>query len=171
MHVISFSADGDSRLLTAMCLASKLYGYSSTRFPNVEITQMPLSSTVVLPSSWDKWFAITKLSSLIFVQNTVHVGVKLKARLLTHSQVLPLGNYSAESTHLNLLNALFHKEQHNLRMKDLSHEDRQNFEAVLRLTSPNVLSLLGEIPDAKGTKFYLEVTKNIADSYLNKELG
>lgn len=33
------------------------------------------------------------------------------------------------------------------------------------------MALLDEFPDAKGTKYYLEVTKNIVNCYLDKELG
>ena len=102
-----------------------------------------------------------------FVQDTVHLGVKLKARLLTYSQLLPLGKYSAQPSHLSLLQSSFCKEQHNLRAKDLDH---QNFEAVLRVTSENVMDLLDEFPDAKGTKAYLQVLKSIIGSYLNKDL-
>ena len=55
-----------------------------------------------------------------YVQDTVHLGVKLKARLLTYSQILPLGKYSAQPSHLSLLQASFYKEQHNLCAKDLA---------------------------------------------------
>lgn len=81
-----------------------------------------------------------------------------------------MGNHTALSTHLSLLQASFGKEQHNLRAKDLDHQDRQNFEAVLRITSDNVISLLDEIPDSKGTKYYLQMMKSILESYLNKQL-
>ena len=48
--------------------------------------------------------------------------------------------------------------QHIIRSRELNHQDRQNFEAVLRITDEKVLSLLNEFPDAKGTKYYLKVT-------------
>lgn len=123
-----------------------------------------------LPSSWSSWFTVKNVTHVSFVQDTVHLDVKLKARLLTYSQILPLGKYSAQSCHLNLLQASFCKEQHNIRAKDLDHQDRQNFEAVLRITSENVMNLLDEFPDAKGTKAYLQVMKSIIGSYLNKDL-
>ena len=122
------------------------------------------------PSSWSSWFTIRNITNVSYVQDTIHLGVKLKARLLTYSQILPLGKYSAQPLHLSLLQASFYKEQHNLRAKDLDHQDRQNFEAVLRITSENVMDLLDEFPDAKGTKAYLQVTKSIISSYLNKDL-
>ena len=59
--------------------------------------------------------------------------------------------------------AMFGKEQHNLRNKDLDQLDRQKFKAALRITSDNVLSLLDGIPDSKGTKYlvYLHCMKSI----------
>ena len=90
--------------------------------------------------SWSSWFTVKNVTNVSFVQDTVHLGVKLKARLLTYSQVLPLGKYSAQSSHLKLLQASFCIEQHNLHAKDLDHQDRQNFEAVLRVTSDNVIT-------------------------------
>ena len=128
-----------------------------------------------IPLHWkqSKWFAINEISNISPVQDTVHLGVKLKARLMSHSQVLPLGKFSAQSAHLSLLESTFRKEQHNLRLKDLDHQDRQNFEAVSRLTSANinVISLLDEFPDTLGTKYYLLVIKNIVNSFLKRDLS
>ena len=42
---------------------------------------------------------------------------------------------------------------------------------MLRITSENVMDLLNEFPDVKGTKDYLQVTKSITSSYLNKDLN
>ena len=133
------------------------------------------SKPLDIPSTWDtwfsvKWFSVKNLTNISYIQDIVHLGVKLKARLLTHSQVLPMGSYSALSSHLIMLQTSFRKEQHNLRFKDLSHQDRQNFEAVLRIASPNVMTLLDEYPDTKATKYYLQVIKSILDSYLNRDL-
>ena len=105
-----------------------------------------------------------------FVQDPIHLGVKLKARLLTVSQILPMGKYSAIASHLHLVQVSYSKEHHKLRLKDLDHQDRQNFEAVSRITSPNVLALLDTLPNGKGTKLYLQVVRSIVDSYLDKHL-
>jgi len=87
---------------------------------------------------------------------------------MTHSQILVLGKFSAQSSHLLTFHFTFHKEQHNLRLRDLDHQDRQNFDAVTRLTNINVLSLLNEFPDAVGT-ILLACDKKI-ESYLRKDL-
>ena len=45
------------------------------------------------------------------------------------------------------MQSTFGKDQHNLRDKDVSHKDKQNFDAVRK----SVLTLLSQIPDALGT--------------------
>ena len=144
IHFIGISADGDSRLLSAMRLSSKLQSVKTDLEFNV--SQVPKLNS--LPPAWRKWFSLQQFSDMVFVQDTVHLGVKLKSRLLTRSQILPLGSYSAESSHLCILQASFQKEQHNLRYRDLNHEDRQNFEAIVRIIDEKVLALLSEFANA-----------------------
>ena len=172
IHVIGFGADGDSRLLTSMRLSAKLHSCSPQYqyYPLISSDMFQQGKSPIIPPAWNTWFSAKSVLNVTFVQDMVHLGVKLKARLLTHSQILPMGKFCAQSSHLNLLQTTFCKEQHNLRVKDLDHQDRQNFEAVLRITSKNVLSLLVEFPDSKATKAYLEVIWNIVASFLDKEL-
>ena len=170
IHVLCFSSDGDSRLLNAMRISSQLYCYSLSIFSNVIATCTPSFPSITIPASWSAWFTMDRFPSITVVQDTVHLAVKLKARLLTHSQILPLGKFSAQSSHLGLVQASFSKAQHNLRVKDLDHQDRQNFDSAVRISSPNVLALLDELVDAKGTKYYLLIIKSVIDSYLSKEL-
>ena len=54
------------------------------------------------PKAW-KWFWAKRLTSLVYIQDYVYVAVKLKARLLKPSIILPMGNYTAGPHHLNLL--------------------------------------------------------------------
>ena len=173
IQIISFSGDGDTRILKSMHLSSKLYSYSTESVPTKFRDVFFEESMKTVPLKWikSKWFAVEKVTKISPVQDTVHLGVKLEARLMTHSQILPLGKFSAQSVHLTMLQSSFRKEQHNLRAKDLDHQDRQNFEAVIRLTSANVISLLDEFPDALGTKYYLLMMKNIINSYLKKDLS
>ena len=174
ISVISFGSDGDTRLLTSMRLSIKLHNYSPKQYQQQlnSLNKVAISSnkSLTIPTSWKSWFSVNNMASTTFVQDPVHLAVKLKARLLTYSQILPMGNFCALSTHLSLIQASFTKEQHNLRAKDLDHQDRQNFEAALRITSANVLSLLDEIPDSKGTKYYLEISRSILECFLSKEL-
>ena len=115
--MISFGSDGGSRLLTAMHTSSKLYDYSSKQLSDLIITDDKISSygtPFKIPSAWDTWFSVKNVTSVSYVQDIVHLGVKLKAHLLTHSQILPMGKYSAISSNLTILQSSFRKEQHNL---------------------------------------------------------
>ena len=83
---------------------------------------------------------------------------------------MPLGKYTAGGHHLRLLHNTFSKDQHGLREKDINHKDKQNYDAVLQMTSDSVMELLTDVPDAKGTIAYLRIMKLITDSFLNKNL-
>ena len=86
--MVGVSADGDSRLLTAMHLSSKLHSF--LKDPEFNVSQVLQQSSI--PTAWNEWFALQEFNDMVFVQDTVHLGVKLKSRLLTHSQTLPLGH-------------------------------------------------------------------------------
>lgn len=55
--------------------------------------------------------------------------------------------------------------------KDISHKYKQNFDAVLHLTSKSVLSLLSKLPDDQGTMAFLCMMQCVMDSYLVRKLG
>lgn len=52
-----------------------------------------------IPSKWMSWFIIQKPSSIAYVQDVVHIAVKLKSQLLKPSIVLPMGCYVAGVYH------------------------------------------------------------------------
>ena len=125
----------------------------------------------MIPEAWRAWFHINIKSDAVhvYVQDIVHVGVKLKARLLKPSIVLPMGpHYLASGNHVHLIRMVFGKDQHNLRERDVNHRDRQNFDAVMHIV--DALHLLKKIPEALGTCYYVEIIQNVVDSYLDKSL-
>ena len=73
-------------------------------------------------------------------------GCKAKVTI-AETIILPLGKYTAGGRHLRLLQNTFSKDQHGLREKDINHKDKQNFEAVLQITSDSVMQLLKNMPD------------------------
>ena len=123
-----------------------------------------------IPSQWLSWFAVRKPTSIAYIQDTVHIAVKLKSRLIKPSIILPLGKYLAGVHHLRLVQCTFGKDQHGLRESDLNHKDKQNYDAVLHITSRSVMTLLSQIPDANGTSSFLEVIRCVIDSFLDKKL-
>ena len=163
---MSVGSDGDSRELRAMQLSTQI-SFSSSLSANPHSVNL---SRIKIPSKWDKWFAAKTPTNVAYVQDMVHVAVKLKSRLLKPSVVLPLGKYVAGAHHLQLLQSTYGKDQHGLRERDLNSKDKQNFEAVLRITSQSVKKLLEKFPDAKGTLAYVKVIEFVMDSYLDKSL-
>jgi hypothetical protein len=160
--VLSFGADGDPRELKAMQMSYHLMCKASP---------VPLlCQEYKVPSGWLSWFAVRRSTGMAYVQDMVHVAVKLKSRLLRVSSILPLGQYVAGLHHLRLLQKSFGKDQHGLREKDINVKDKQNYDAVLRMTSDSVLLLMDSIPDTKGTKMYLTMMRYINDSYLDKNI-
>lgn len=165
--VVSFGADGDSREMKAMQVSTQLLSYEDS------ITSLSPSSklpNLVIPSEWQSWFAVKKPTSIAYIQDIVHIAVKLKSRLIKPSIVLPLGRYLAGVHHLRLVQTTFGKDQHGLRERDINHKDKQNYDAVLHMTSESVMKLLTKIPDAKGTHAYLDVVRSVIDSFLDKKL-
>ena len=56
-----------------------------------------------------------------------------------------------------------------MRERDLNHKDKQNFDAVLRITDKSVMTLLNRIPDAKATSAFLILIRCVIDSFLDKK--
>ena len=106
--VLSFGGNGDSRLMKAMRILASL----ST--PSTEPLQQEVPSCSVeppnIPKSWDSWFYINP-KSISYVQDIVHVAVKLKSRLLRPSIILPMGSYVAAGHHIRMIQIAFGKDQ------------------------------------------------------------
>ena len=79
-----------------------------------------------------------------------------------------MGNYSATGGHLHALTTKFQKDQHGLRLRDINHKDKQNFQAVVNIVS--AAHLLSNIPQADTTKCYVELIQCVMNSYMDKSL-
>ena len=66
------------------------------------------------------------LPTVAFVQDIVHVAVKLKSKLLKPSVLLPMGRYLAGIQHLQMIQMSFGKDEHGLREKDIDYKDKQD---------------------------------------------
>ena len=160
ISVLSFGSDGDLRELKNMQYCTALFTMHASK-----------DVKSCIPSHWKSWFFLKKPTQVAYVQDTVHVGTKLRSRLLTPSIILALGKYVAGAHHLQLVQSTYSKDQHGLRERDIDCRDKQNFDSVLRITSSSVMAQISQIPDAKGTYVYLKALKAVLDSYLNKELS
>ena len=166
MLLLSFGGDGDSRIMSAMKQSVSLLSLKEPL-----LNDIPSSPSVPrIPSTWKEWFQMHPRSTISYVQDVVHVGVKLKARLLKPGIHLPMGpHFCASGNHLQMIRMAYGKDEHNLRERDVNHKDKQNFDAVLHIM--NLCGLLKTIPEAKATFVYVEMMKCTVDSYLDKSLS
>ena len=130
MLLLSFGGDGDSRVMSAMKQSVSLLSLKEPLLNNI-----PSSPFVPrIPSIWKEWFQIHPRSTISYVQDVVHVGVKSKLRLLKPSIFLPMGpHFCASGNHLQMIRMAYGKDEHNLKEHDVNHKDKQNFDAVLHI--------------------------------------
>ena len=119
-----------------------------------------------VPESLSSWMCIKHIPQLCCIQDIVHIGVKLKARMLKPSIVLPLGTFLVTETHFSMLINFYSKDQHGLRSRDLDHQDRQNFDAITHIL--NASQSTDDFLDAVGTQCYVDVTKSVTDRALSR---
>ena len=158
--VVSFGGDGDSRVMKAMRISTGLF--------SKEIKLLSPLQSITYPTIWSEWFWMHSLCNIAFVQDTVHIAVKLKCRLLKPSVVLPMGTYTAGPHHLQIIIKTMGKNVHGLRERDIDHKDKQNYDAVLHIIRS--LPSLDQLPDAAATKQFIILIQTITDSYLDKGL-
>lgn len=122
------------------------------------------------PESMPPYFncAITDIS---FIQDTPHIGTKIRNKLLQPSSLIPMGTKLVSNSHLKILIKKRPKDEHGLALKDICPEDRQNFDSLIKTTEPRVLQSLQEhVIDSEGTVMYLKLCQKITSAFLDKTL-
>ena len=76
--MLSFGSDGDSRLMKDMKISSL-----NTNPTKPLVFHIPTCTSVNIPRSCQDWYH-AKPSQICYVQDTVHIAVKLKSWLLNH---------------------------------------------------------------------------------------
>ncbi|CAG9814589.1 unnamed protein product [Phaedon cochleariae] len=165
IKIMGFSSDGDSRLLKTMRIKSQL---PYTKTENQDRNQDKTPSDVIDPD----WFQANLHNEGSFcVQDTVHIGTRLRTRFLKPSIMLPIGKCIISPTYLTSLMNMVTKDKHLLCPSDLKGDDKMNYDSVERICAPQVLELLSEkLPDSKGTAAYLKIVRYVLDSFLSKDL-
>ena len=164
--VVSLGGDGDSRLMKAMRISVGLF--SKQIDSNLqEGLVSPLQTSI--PSAWSAWFWLHRPTSVAYIQDVVHIAVKLKSRLIKPSVVLPMGVFVAGVHHFQILQTMFGKDVHGLMERDIDHKDKQNFDAVLHIV--RAVTLLDKLPDAAAMKEFVLLIQYVIDSYLDKGLS
>jgi len=151
IHILGFSSDGDPRLLKAMQYRCMI--------------QKPISDYLWFQLGSPLGYNSTSHEHQICIQDTTHIGTKLRTRLLKPSIILPMGRYAASLTHLQYLVDNYSKDKHFLTKSDLNSIDKMNFRAAEKMCSDKVIELMNSIPDTNGTVAYLTVMKFVISAF------
>lgn len=104
----------------------------------------------------------------ICFQDTIHIGTKLRNRLLNSSNVLCIGDKVVTIVHIKILLESVPKEVHALVQSDIYPEDRQNYKSLEKLMEDRVLNAMQiHVADSEATRMYLKICKHITSSFTN----
>lgn len=140
IEIDGFSSDGDSRLLAAMR-------------SQVDLNDEYMLGNTALHAS--------------YIQDTIHLVLKIRNRLLKPSILIPMGNKQVSVSHLKILISNTSKDVHGLVLQDVCPDDKQNYRSLQKIIQPRVLdALISNVPECQGTVLYLKLCSYI-DSAMN----
>lgn len=113
---------------------------------------------------------------MIYLQDTTHVGTKLRNLLLRASVFLPFGNSVISVSFLKFLisndQANVPKDIHGLSKSDILPEDRQNFKSLEKIMEDRVIEALRKyVPGSEATILYIKICKYVTTSFLDPQLA
>ena len=163
IEVCVYSADGDPRVLKAMRLHMKL--------ENQESPQGKRKRDASMHKFYIEGFQGEILPKQVCIQDTVHLGNKLKNRFFKKSIVLPMGNYTATSGGITALVEITRKDEHFLTETDLTLNDKMNFASTMNICHPRIWHLLEvNVPSSYATQMYLKIIFFTMQSMLSTKL-
>lgn len=158
IDVLSISSDSDPKYNSSMRKLSSL-GCKSEWFFGVD------------------WFSCggETIDFPFCVQDMVHIATKLRnffLKTIKNPNKLPFGKkFFIRMAHLNFLLEEFGRDEHCLTQTILNPIDKQNYDSVLRMTDKRVIDMLrANLDSSHGTIKFLEIMRNIIDSYLDVNL-
>lgn len=108
---------------------------------------------------------------ICFLQDIVHIGTKLRNRLLTFLAFVLIGNKIASVSHLKMLINVVSEDVHGLVYSDICPDDRQNFGSLQKIMEPKVrVALEKYIVDSEGTIEYIRICQEITSSLYDDNL-
>lgn len=149
---LTFASDSDPKFNSAMRTLSQL-GYKT----------------------FIDWFSCCGfLEGQFFFQDIIHIATKLRnffLRTIYDKRSLPFGKFFIRIEHIYELLNMFTKDKHQLTPSTLNPSDRQNFKSVLRLCHQRITILLKDhIKDSEGTIQFLQIIRDVVDSFMNPML-
>lgn len=110
-------------------------------------------------------------NQLSFVQDSIHIGTKLRNRILKPGIEMKMGCGKVSISHLKKLIKQCPKEISGLSMTDVSPEDRQNFSSYEKMVSVRTQTALAAyVPESDTTIKYLKLCNDITSSFMNPEI-
>lgn len=147
INVVGISSDGDGRLLSTM----KTW------------TSFDLSTSTIGANFLNQ--------KLYVVQDTIHIGTKLRNRILNSSILLHIGNKTVSTINLKALLKTVAKEVHGLVKSDILPEDKQNYASLEKIMDDRVLNAMKtHVADSEGTIMYLTLCKLITSTFIGTNL-
>lgn len=123
-------------------------------------------------SIFPPWFAFDCSSSdYLPFQDHVHIGTKLKNRLLSDNSKLMFGEHRISKEHLSKLLDASTRDQHGLFRSDIENGDPMNFNAIQRMSDPKAVEMLKQhVEGSDGTRIFLKLTDKVLRSFLDFSL-
>lgn len=148
------SSDGDARLLKSM----------------KDTTELGRRNSNETYFGQKDWYSSNN-KSIEAVQDSTHIGTKLRNRILKASIYLPFGEFIISKSHLIYLIENVSKDKHALTESDVNPKDRQNFRSFQKISSEIVCDALKKyVPDSEGTVMYLTLCRKVTSSYMDPSL-
>lgn len=123
------------------------------------------------PKSLDEIIESVSSNEVFHIQDTTHIGTKLRNRLLKPSVLLPIGDRQISVSHLKIFIEHVPKDVHGLTYSDICPDDRMNYKSLEKVMDDRVLNGLQKyVHDADGTVAFLSICKSITSSFLNEDL-
>lgn len=151
IKVLTFSSDSDPRYNGAM-------------------RDIIISNKTDESSSFPSWFQFDcSTAEYVPIQDTVHIGTKLRNRLLNRD--LKFGRYVVSVEHLIDLMSDVSRDKHGLRKTYIDKTDKMNFVSVQKITDSKVYTLLLQhVKKSAGTALYLKMIDMFLRAFLDMSL-
>lgn len=104
----------------------------------------------------------------IVIQDTTHIGTKLRNRLL--KRILAMGTSNVSIDQLKSLVKHVQKSVHGLSQNDVNPTDRMNFLSFRKIVDKRVIEALKHIPNSEGTIQYLHICDDVTSSFLKLDM-
>lgn len=119
----------------------------------------------------NRWFG-NNSENICFLQDIVHIGTKLRNRLLKPSICLIIGNKPVSVSHLKMLLNSVSKGVHGLTYSTICPDDRQNYGSLEKIMKPEVSGALTKhIIDSEATVEYVRICYEITSSIYEEKLA